>query len=452
MHKIHRKLLLIPILASLVVAILGFSTLQAQGETSGQEKVASAIAAGEKDQALALLTDLIGRDPKNLMLLRVRLNLLLSMKRRLEAMEHAQRMAGFLRAGLEKASLLSFASLSLSLYDKLETADILERLAILRERRSLAQMAPLVQTLARRIVKKAETPRLIVAEFYGSENRFFDQERALTHLKLYLAATDKKELRSLPAVKKERLQAYRHILALENDEKLHEIIPRPIVDEHRTLFDEAILHRAARDVGKLLQTLRELEKLRPKDPTIQLGLAEVYGSAGPQFSLSRARTRLRRFLKRTTADALRDAGWKPIYAQDDLATSIRRLSGTAHGRDLEQIRQTARGYLDLLERKGRLLLLTPPTVMTSLQSKIRRNMKKRRTEISEAETKISRYEDKISEIKSSRTRNTTLKKHKGSAIASMEEQIRRYSKRIEELQQQLEQLDTELQRLQQASR
>jgi len=168
-------------------------------------------------------------------------------------------------------------------------------------------------------------------------------------------------------------------------------------EETHDLFERAVVYRGAREPAKLLDVLLKLKKLRPTDPSVHLGLGEVYSSLGADFDRRKASSAFQRFLDLTKVGRFK-------------ADSLHELS-PIKGSDLQQVRLTVRNHLVLLRKKHRLLLVTSHSRIAKLVAGLEKELKSRHEAISAHRAWITTYEGRIQKLRHSRRfdRNTQIK-------------------------------------------
>ena len=195
-----------------------------------------------------------------------------------------------------------------------------------------------------------------------------------------------------------------------------EVAERPADVE---FFEKAMAYRASRDPLKLLGVLKKLKKSRPESPLVHFGLGEVYGSTGHvNFSSTRAAVAFEKFLDLTTDEKFGTGEFGGgSYTKEDIAASIGEYSTRNPGDNIEKVRQTVQGYLELLKKGNYLLLVTSPKTIASFEATARK-------EISTLYRKIETYQGSLDRVKASdNPRKSSLVKRFESEIDKRQERI-----------------------------
>jgi len=114
---------------------------------SVEKRVLAELAAGDNEVAFKSVQSLLAKDPTNPELLRVQMNLQLGLGHQMDAIESARDLADALPKGLERTSLQAVASLAASMYERMPSSDIFERLDVQRRRRDPARMVAMIRVL-----------------------------------------------------------------------------------------------------------------------------------------------------------------------------------------------------------------------------------------------------------------------------------------------------------------
>lgn len=187
---------------------------------SVEKRVLAELAAGDNEVAFKSVQSLLAKDPTNPELLRVQMNLQLGLGHQMDAIESARDLADALPKGLERTSLQAVASLAASMYERMPSSDIFERLDVQRRRRDPARMVAMIRVLEARVDAKRDPPCKVIGEFYGCDNEFYDRKKAIANLTRYLETVRDP---------KERVDLYKALMVLEKGGKLSAIV-RSVTD------------------------------------------------------------------------------------------------------------------------------------------------------------------------------------------------------------------------------
>ncbi len=175
-----------PLPSLLLVSLLFPTGGHAQNSNPSKKQVTEAIVSGEPETALSLLSTLIEKKPKDISLLKAKMNILLGLRRNWEAMVTAKALVNLLPPGLEKESLRSFSKLVHKTKGELQL--LIEKAVILRESRDPQGLLKIWKKLDK---LRPEDPLVhfgmgIIYASYGKE---YNVRKALQAFRKFLALT-----------------------------------------------------------------------------------------------------------------------------------------------------------------------------------------------------------------------------------------------------------------------
>lgn len=177
----------------------------------------------------------------------------------------------------------------------------------------------------------------------------------------------------------------------------------------RDFMEKAVLYRSKRRPEQLLEVLKELRRMHPRDSAVLYCLGEVYASGGEHFDKKKAEVSFKMFLD-VTSD------------KNSLDEPMHRMLQSGK---ISDVRMSVQETLLRLEDGGYIVNVTPLPIVRQMQDDLRKDVAYRQDVIRKVQDAIRACENKINQLRNSRQR------YHLTHIRTLEKQIAKQQARVE---------------------